>query len=222
MQNNSTPILSFEQLAQNILLANDTLQGFATKTINRTITLRNWLIEYYIVEYEQHGSDRAKYGERLLKNLEQRISVRGMNVTLFQFSRLLYRIYPQLNTVIQNNYATSHILLLPQYERTADYPTTTYQTPADIFVSSFSFSHIRELLTIEDPLVRFFYETECINGTWSVRELRRQISSNLHIRIGLSEDKLKAMALVNNTAEQHTPLLSIRDPYTFEFLGLKA
>lgn len=95
-------------------------------------------------------------------------------------------------------------------------------TPAETVVSTLSFSHIRELLTINDPLVRFFYETECIRGSWSVRELRRQITSNLHIRIGLSEDKMKAMMLVNNTTERQSLLLQIRDPYTFEFLGLQA
>ena len=65
-------------------------------------------------------------------------------------------------------------------------------------ISKLTFSHIVELLSIEDPLVRFFYETECIRGTWSVRELHRQIVSNLHIRIGLSEDKMKAMMLADN------------------------
>lgn len=220
MKTDNTQNSSFEQLAKNILLANHTLQGLATKTINQTVTLRNWLIGYYIVEYEQHGSDRAKYGEGLLKSLEQRISLKGLNVTIFQLSRLFYRSYPQLNTIIRNKYATSHKLLLPQYETLANHFPIGLQTPAETFVSSLSFSHIRELLSIEDPLVRFFYETECIKGTWSVRELRRQISSNLHIRIGLSEDKIKAMTLVNDTAEQQSPLLPIRDPYTFEFLGL--
>lgn len=221
MKTNRTQPTSFEQLAENILSANHTLQGLATKTINHCVTLRNWLIGYYIVEYEQNGSDRAQYGTSLLKSLEQRIALKGLNVTIFQLSRLFYRSYPQLNTIIQK-YATSHKLLPPQYEPFADRFPLGFKTPAETFVSSLSFSHIRELLTIEDPLVRFFYETECIKGTWSVRELRRQISSNLHIRIGLSEDKMKAMISVNNAAEQPLPLLSIRDPYTFEFLGLNA
>lgn len=55
-----------------------------------------------------------------------------------------------------------------------------FATTAEKIISNLSFSHIRELLTLDDPLVRFFYETECIRDTWSVRELRRQITSNLH------------------------------------------
>ena len=57
-------------------------------------------------------------------------------------------------------------------------------SPVDV-ISRLSFSHIRELLTIDDPLVRYFYEQECMRCTWSVRELRRQIGTNLHIRVGL-------------------------------------
>ncbi|MCE9260024.1 PDDEXK nuclease domain-containing protein [Bacteroides fragilis] len=216
------------------------MRGVAVKTINQATTLRNWIIGCYIVEYEQNGSDRAKYGDNLLKSLEKRIGQKGLNVTLFQLSRLFYRDYPHIGTLVSANHATAlHKLPLSAIYATVSHKlpeidsfavnkknagklSEQFNTPPENLVSALSFSHIRELLTIEDPLVRFFYETECIRGTWSVRELRRQIVSNLHIRIGLSEDKMKAMMLADSKAERHTPLLQIRDPYTFEFLGLQA
>lgn len=227
---------SFEQLSQKILAINDSMRSFAVKTINQTATLRNWIIGGYIVEYEQNGSDRAKYGDGLLKSLEKRINQRGLNVTLFQSARLFYRYYPQIRTLISENYATApnNLPLSAIYATVSNNLSTSKQfydeksetarftTSAIKIVSSLSFSHIRELLAVEDPLVRFFYETECIRGTWSVRELRRQITSNLHIRIGLSEDKMRAMLLTNNNAEQQSTQLQLRDPYTFEFLGLQA
>ena len=250
---NSIQSISFEQLAQKIITVDDSMRGVAVKTINQATTLRNWIIGCYIVEYEQNGSDRAKYGDNLLKSLEKRIGQKGLNVTLFQLSRLFYRDYPHIGTLVSANHATAlHKLPLSEIYATAlhklplseIYATVSHKlpeidsfavnkknagklseqfnTPPENLVSALSFSHIRELLTIEDPLVRFFYETECIRGTWSVRELRRQIVSNLHIRIGLSEDKMKAMMLADSKAERHTPLLQIRDPYTFEFLGLQA
>lgn len=242
MEQIANPIqnISFEQLAQKILVIDDSMRGVAVRTINQAVTLRNWMIGYYIVEYEQNGSDRAKYGDNLLKSLEKRIEQKGLNVTLFQFSRLFYRGYPHVGTLVSTNYATalhnlplseiyatvSHKLPELHYfavsEKYADKLPGQFNTPAEKLVSVLSFSHIRELLTVEDPLVRFFYETECIRGTWSVRELRRQIASNLHIRIGLSEDKMKAMTLVNSKAERNSLLLQVRDPYTFELLGLQA
>ena len=237
---NSIQSISFELLAQKIITVDDSMRGVAVKTINQATTLRNWIIGCYIVEYEQNGSDRAKYGDNLLKSLEKRIGQKGLNVTLFQLSRLFYRDYPHIGTLVSANHATAlHKLPLSEIYATVSHKlpeidsfavnkknagklSEQFNTPPENLVSALSFSHIRELLTIEDPLVRFFYETECIRGTWSVRELRRQIVSNLHIRIGLSEDKMKAMMLADSKAERHTPLLQIRDPYTFEFLGLQA
>ena len=72
----------------------------------------------------------------------------------------------------------------------------------------------------DDPLARFFYETECIKGTWSVRELRRQISTNLYFRSGVSKDPEKLLASIK--PETTSPALVIRQPFTFEFLGLQA
>lgn len=90
----------------------------------------------------------------------------------------------------------------------------------ETIISRLSFSHIRELLTIDDPLVRYFYEQECMRCTWSVRELRRQIGTNLHIRVGLSKDPEKCLSPYK--AGSDCAQFQIREPYTFEFLGLKA
>ena len=64
--------------------------------INRMQTMRNWLIGYYIVEFEQHGKDRAEYGSQLLKKLEERVNRKGLNVTLFKNARNFYLLYPQM------------------------------------------------------------------------------------------------------------------------------
>ena len=69
-----------------------------------------------------------------------------------------------------------------------------FVTPASVFISKLSFSHIREIMLQDAPLARFFYETECIKGTWSVRELRRQIATNLYFRSGVSRDPKKLVS----------------------------
>jgi predicted nuclease of restriction endonuclease-like (RecB) superfamily len=88
-------------------------------------------------------------------------------------------------------------------------------------LSGLSFSHFLELMAVEDATQRAFYEGECQRGNWSVRELRRQIGSLYYERSGLSKDKGKLAALARRRAERAEPTLSIRDPYVFEFLGLK-
>ena len=59
-------------------------------------TMRNWLIGYYIVEFEQQGKDRADYGTQLLKKLEERVNRKGLTITLFKWARKFYRLYPQM------------------------------------------------------------------------------------------------------------------------------
>ena len=62
--------MKFEVLADSIKTINEKAGNVAKSAVNQLMTLRNWAIGYYIVEYEQDGSDRAEYGIQLLKNLE--------------------------------------------------------------------------------------------------------------------------------------------------------
>lgn len=85
-----------------------------------------------------------------------------------------------------------------------------------------SYTHLELLTAIEDPLKRAFYEIECIRGNWSVRALKRQIATLYFERSGLSKDKEKLAAMAQKGVETIEPKLTIRDPYIFEFLGLRA
>ena len=201
-------IVSFDELAVTIGKLHSESQNSAIKAVNRLASVRNYLIGFYIVEYEQRGRDRASYGERLLKRLAESINIRGINETLLKVSRLFYLKYPQIKAFLLTGKSAT--------------PSHQFVSAAADIINNLSFSHIREIMTVEDPLARYFYEVECMKSCWSVKELRRQIASNLHIRIGLSEDKMKAMALVNANAEPQSPQLQLRDPYTFEFLGLQS
>ncbi len=207
---------SFDQLADFIRNTHYAAQGIASRAINRSITLRNWLIGYYIVEFEQNGTDRAKYGDQLLMRLEESMNIEGLNLTTLKYSRLFYLTYPQVaDYLIDGKSATaSHQL----HEKRA---TTSHQfiTPADKLVNNLSFSHIREIMTQSDPLARFFYETESIQGGWSVRELRRQIATNLYFRAGVSGNPEKLLSLIE--PEKVTPKMVVRDPLSLEFLGLR-
>ena len=76
---------------------NTTNNNTTVKAINRFATVRNYVIGFYIVEYEQHGSDRAKYGDRLLKRLAEKVNKRGINETLLKNCRNFYRHIYSLN-----------------------------------------------------------------------------------------------------------------------------
>ena len=206
--------MEFELLADSIKKINNKAGNAAKSAVNQLLTLRNWAIGYYIVEYEQGGSDRAEYGTRLLRNLENEISERGMNVTLFKACRQFYLQYPQIGSTVSNQFN------LPNFEKSST-ASNLFVTDPEQLINNLSFSHIREIMVLEDSFERFFYETECIKCNWSVRELRRQIKTNLYVRAGISrnpEALLKQTAI--NSKESNT--LTIKDPFTFKFLGLDA
>ena len=98
----------------------------------------------------------------------------------------------------------------------------SYQIQQTVSVK-LSWSHYCELLSISDPDKRSFYEKETINSGWSIRELKRQISTSLYERLLLSDGKTNketVLALAEKGIEMSTPLDIIKDPYVFEFLGV--
>ena len=83
-----------------------------------------------------------------------------------------------------------------------------------------TWSHIVELLKIDDPLERGFYEQQSLRERWSVRELTRQKKSSLFLRLAVSKDKagILQLAAQGQIVEQAADLL--REPYVFEFLKI--
>ena len=229
--------MNFESLVGQINQVQDVLQAQAAHAINLSLTARNWLVGCYIVEYEQHGEDRAKYGEKLLKNLAQSLNRRGFGERRLYEFRQTYLIYPQIGPVIagylvKNNH--DDILRLPTAKlRLDDYlkdeklrlltaksGDKEWQTPADRLFNRLSATHLILLSNLKDPLKRAFYEQETIRGCWTVTELDRQVSSQYYERMGLSKDKKVLQRLTDNNAQQLTPRDVIHDPVSLEFLDL--
>lgn len=221
----SKTLHSFNDLASIVQTTHDAAQSSAVKAINRMQTMRNWLIGYYIVEFEQHGKDRAEYGTQLLKKLEERVDRKGLTTTLFKWARKFYRLYPQMmeNLPIPICATVMHQLQPIENKEDTIGASMTHQfvTPGKTIISHLSFTHLREIMTLDDPLARYFYEQESIKCTWSVRELRRQISTNLYVRAGISANPEKLLSLPSVQGHDSAEL-QIRQPFTFEFLGLKA
>lgn len=245
--------MNFEQLATVINSTHLQLQQNAVKAVNQFQTVRNWLIGFYIVEFEQNGEDRAQYGKELLKKLEQRVNQKGLNVTLFQRSRMFYVVYPQFCTLIEKMFASSiyasamHELddnksslpicatLLPKLESSGEEqiyatllpklqnPVSQYcvsEIPIEKLISSISFAHFTELIKIDNPVKRMYYEMLTIQTGLSVRELRRQIGALSYERVGLSADMENALAVIQQKIHPQTVTDAVKDDYFFEFLNI--
>ena len=221
-----TDDMSFTRLSDMVLQIHDATQKAAIKAVNRYATVRNYVIGYYIVEYEQHGCDRAKYGAQLLKRLAERVNKKGINETLLKLCRRFYLDYPQIQNYLTRQISPTASDYLGEKSATSSHLSVQksatashlFETPAEKLITQLSFSHIREIMTVEDPMARYFYELECMKCCWSVKELRRQISTNLYVRCGLSK---KPELLLEQTELQNEMPLSIKEPFSLEFLGLR-
>lgn len=200
----------------------------ATRAVNISLTYRNWLIGAHIHHYELQGADRATYGDKLLHRLAEALSLDQVsNCDRRQLYRYLrfYRLYPHIVGTLSPQFAA----LQPTAETgdakvgTASPLSTsdTSVTPVQL-LNRLSYSHLEELVQLDDPLQRSFYEVEALRGNWSVRELKRQVATQYYQRSGLSTDKAGLALRAHTGAEQATPQQIIRDPYVFEFLGLKS
>jgi predicted nuclease of restriction endonuclease-like (RecB) superfamily len=153
--------------------------------------------------------------------------VPGLAARTLRQCRQFYVTYPGIWRSLSAKSSRSHIAeiwqtLSAEFTDLEEPKGKTSPIELNRLVTGLSFSHFAELISIEDPLKRGFYETECRKGNWSVRELKRQIGSLYFERSGLSIKPDKIAAIVRPKAEIAESRLVIRDPYIFEFLGLKS
>ena len=221
----------FESLVVSIVQIHQQARDFAAKAVNVGLTLRNWLIGNRIVEFEQQGRDRAVYGESLMDSLSQRLGAHGLTrVTPRELRRYrqFYQVYPRIwESVTPESLAEGDSLLslasfMPSLIRESLTPESKNAESTPSLIQRLSFTHLAELIQIPDATQRRFYEVECIRGNWSVRELRRQIDSLYYQRSGLSKDKARLSVQTHSKADPLHPGQIIRDPYIFEFLGLRS
>lgn len=244
MKNNETQMSQnndFDGLVAHIQHTQDVLQNNARLVINRHVTAKAWLTGYYIVEYEQKGADRAKYGEQLLKKLAEKLKdKKTFSYRTLRLYRQFYLVYNRLGVPIkkylcgnlsigqsviaklQSSQNEGLIIWQSVIAKSSDgVGNEVWVDPQKLF-DKLSFTHLAAILPITDPLERAFYETMAIRGTWSVRELQRQIDSNYYFRSGWSQKPEALAKLVEGKAETDTLALDIKSPFTFEFLGLQA
>lgn len=181
--------MNFESLVGRINLIQDALQAQAAHAVNLSLTARNWLVGYYIVEFEQHGEDRAKYGEKLINRLAERIGRKGFEPRRLRECRQLYVVYPILGGEVVKYVKINQPLLLesgsaiiwqamPAQLQTSNtqegekwrIPSAKleeWRTPPEKLFNRLNYSCLLYLTSIDDPLKRSFYEQETIRGCWT-------------------------------------------------------
>jgi predicted nuclease of restriction endonuclease-like (RecB) superfamily len=212
--------------------------------------MRNWLIGMHIVEYEQKGEDRARYGAGLLRDLSDKLTgsgLKGFSHTNLKLFRQFYVEYQRLGSVFKMQKPAIGQQVADQLDcrlneigqkpsdQSADKSVipdkasnkfkelqfaSDLSPPPEKLIKHFSFSHFVELMRIEDPLKRAFFEVEGTNGCWSVPQLKRQIESLLYERTGLSRNKTGVVEAAHSRKSLAHIEDMLRDPYVLEFTGL--
>jgi predicted nuclease of restriction endonuclease-like (RecB) superfamily len=229
--------MRFEHLVSSIEQTHLHFQQQAAKAVNVSLTIRNFLIGFYIVEFEQKGEDRAAYGAGLLIKLAAEIKIKGLVSSELSRCRQFYFCYPQIVGLLTQEYGHSASLSifgsLPQksaldlelsirQSQPSEAAASGLHVSAEKLVEKLSYTHLVELIKIQDGLKRAFYEIECIKGTWSVRELKRQINSLYFERSGMSERPEMLSALTQQKAEYASTNDIVKSVFAFEFLGINA
>ena len=229
--------MDFNNLVSVIEQTHHHFQQQAIKAVNVSLTIRNWLIGFYIVEFELKGEDRAQYGENLFHELAKKFyKIKGIDRrSLYRFKDF-YNFYPHLSIEIEpytnflqeTNLIKKVGLIIPQLKSNQKVGLPTPQiehkflVPAKKILHYLSYTHIEQLIQINDPLKRSFYEISCIKGTWSVKELKRQINTMAFERVGLSANHELAQEQLLDKISPELPQNAIKNIYSFDFLNLKS
>ena len=203
---------SLEELCQNALELVEYARGIAEKQINAIQLMTFYSIGRWIVEVQQHGEKRAKYGHQVIKQLSLALTEkfgRGFSVDNLENMRKFYLTYRD-----RISETTFRIFAMEKSEMASR--ILEEERPF-----SLSFSHYLILCRIKDDEERSFYEVEARNSGWNVKTLQRQYGSSLYERLLLSKDKDDVLRLAQEGQILEKPSDAVKDPYVLEFLGLK-
>jgi len=215
--------MNFESLVEQIKHTEEYFKVYVVKSIDRHLTLRNWLLGYYIFEFEQNGEDKAHYGSFIEKELAEKLNRKGLSERNLKLFKQFYNAYPPIAQTLSALIETSDFKIV----QTASASLHTLASiksdslDAELLINNLSFSHFVELLKVKDHTKRAYYEIECIKGTWSVRELKRQINSLSFERSASSTSPQRVAASLSNLHNKTLPDEMLKTPYVFDFLGLK-
>jgi len=192
----------------------------AARSVNAIMTASYWLIGRRIVEEDQAGSARARYGEALIERLSSDLARRfgrGFSVRNLRQMRAFYVAWPNRQTLSAGSepaVPTKALAPIRQTPSAESGPSPSFPLP---------WSHYARLLQVENPLARVFYEAEALRSGWSFRQLARQINSQFYERTALSRDKASMLTkgALAYPEDHVTPEDEIKDPYILEFLNLK-
>lgn len=187
-------------------------RSLAVKQVNFIQLMTYYSIGRWIVEEQQEGSTRAKYGQQVIKNLSEKLLNefgRGFSGDTLKNARKFYLIYKER--------ISDTVFSLFAIEKSE----TVFSLLNEDVPFQLSWSHYLQLMRIENANERNFYEIEAVKSNWSIRTLQRQYNSSLYERLALSKDKSDILRLSTEGNVIAKPQDIIKQPTVLEFLGIE-
>ena len=214
---NHTEFTSLFQKSKKLI---DNARSNMGQMANTITVITSFLLGHYIVEQEQQGQERAKYGSKVIDSLSSYLTNeygRGFSRSNVAGMRQFYLTYREReNEIIQ-----SQIGDLEQGIRIVQSEIGQLDMAYSKLPFKLSWTHYQVLMRIEDKDERNFYEKEAIRSNWNVSTLKRQYHSSLYERLALSRDKKDVLRLANEGAMPQKPEDILHTPYILEFAGLE-
>ena len=189
----------------------------ALRSVNAAMLSAYWEIGREIVEEEQRGQARARYGRQLIGQLSMRLTEefgKGFGPRNLRHIRQFYLTFATRTPPI--SFAAGEPRQIRNEARSKMVAAESQPLSADL-----SWTHYRLLMRVKDEQARSFYEQEALRTKWSTADLERQVSSLLFERLAMSRDKKAVLALAEEGQTIQRPEDLIKDPYILEFTGLE-
>lgn len=207
--NEPMTITDMESLCRNSIDLIHYARGLAVQHINIIELMTNYALGRWIVEEQQNGQDRAKYGAHVIDRLSEAMTEefgRGYSRESLRNARKFYLTFQdRISQTLFTEFAIEKSQTL--FGKLKNPP----------FV--LSWSHYLILMRIQKEEERRFYEIEAAKSQWNVRTLQRQYASSLYERLLLSSDKDKVIELSTQGIVPQKPSDIVKDPMVLEFLG---
>ena len=203
--------LPMNDLCRNSIELVEYAQSIAARQINLVQLMTFYAIGRWIVEVEQQGESRAKYGRRIIKNLSEAMNTqfgRGFSVDTLENARKFYQTYQgRISETVFRKFAVEK-------------SETVFRLFEETLPFTLPWSHYLLLMRIKNENERKFYEIEATQSGWSIRTLQRQYNSSLYERLALSREKGEVLRLASEGNIVTRPQDIVKQPTVLEFLGL--
>lgn len=203
--------LPMNDLCRNSIELVEYARSIAARQINLVQLMTFYAIGRWIVEVEQQGESRAKYGRQIIKNLSEVMNTqfgRGFSVDTLENARKFYLTYQdRISETVFRKFAVEK-------------SETVFRLFEETLPFTLPWSHYLLLMRIKDENERKFYEIEATQSGWSIRTLQRQYNSSLYERLALSREKGEVLRLASEGNIVTRPQDIVKQPTVLEFLGL--